>query len=1284
MADPQPDNCLSIEENESTCKENSRIAEAAANTLCKLNSIIKQMKNWQDDRVKLKSNIWQLKLALRAAGKETDDVLHADPLIEHQRATIKRLKGVNQALKKEIADFRSSSIEGEHVVPEIARKSDDNLRGVKQQFDAERMNEEIVYLRTRLKELENGQEDSSDLEHFKCRLKHFMMVDHTVEIIFIDIVNRVAETIANLYEELANVSEHLQVSRLKNDNLRIEVDRLRAMLRSKCDDSLLDYQKRIVELDNLANHLKMELRVCKANSDSKSWNMTNTDQCNLKNAERLADELKKKLRNDYEAFLAAGDPSCLEYIKKIVELRVNLKHLHVELKRPPRYSDEVMEYNRYLQQVSTLDVNLKHICIEIDKFKIDHATKNCKLGEIEGLEYLKKVEELQVIIQKARMTINGLTRGSNEGEDVEKLEDLVDRMCHGIKQLEVIVTSHDSSSLFKRVEQLEESIVRLKVELNEKDERTDLIKQKLSDTEASLEKRTGELKDTQRMVSSLTEENKILKAKAKKMENKVSMLQRERENDKSEMTQLQQSTNQVNVMKTKLQSLQTDKEGLFKELGRLRNSLQKKNDEIKLIVSEKDAMEKALKAINVEKNQAVSKDKTKLNKKVDIAKADHKTEKKPDNNVQLKQLQEELDTSMDNLNNARLEVISLKDDKMRLEESIRCLESIEKMREHQLETEKTLAREKAKEQAKLIADYNELAEERLKLRNERNHLMMKMDTLRIEKELLEKSMRNLNTKYSEVENELGEYKYQCNELREEIRNFKISTDDLASKLGDAQAELNGAGDKIKQLECENSRNCNSLLQLTLKNTDFKSRMQVLLAEKDDLTTRINELDAENARLKDQLNKVKTENEYSSVELNKLRTERDKAGSENASLRNTLDETKNSNETLRRTVEDLKMKLSNVYSEHRVLENQLKILELMNATLKKEKDTLYREYLDRVRSEYSQAEKEDKGSMKRREQECVPEKGDNQERKDSAKPGKRANETTNTKKDELKKLIVENKALKFELSNLKSENYEVKMKLNRTREEFQRQQVGLLQSKTNETALRPIMNLYYKEISSYSSHFSDDPMGIVTCIDQASVCYGGELTDQQSGMEIERLLELANKMKIENVALKMELYNLRCNFVANFSEDERRYRELQDALEEIRALKTELTKLRDEKESLQIRLEASETKLHRLESEKVALKDELYALRNMNADLKRKANELQNNYQKLRERNRNFEGCIMGALKKIKKYTLSMADITDDDLKAVLTMLITNEEFLQSIDEVEVSCDESRYADAATV
>ena len=98
------DNCHSIEPtNDDVFKDKTRIAEVAAATLCRLNSIMKQMKDWRDDRMKLRSNIWRLKLALRVAGRETDSSVHADPLIEQQKEEIKRLETTNRELKKEIA-----------------------------------------------------------------------------------------------------------------------------------------------------------------------------------------------------------------------------------------------------------------------------------------------------------------------------------------------------------------------------------------------------------------------------------------------------------------------------------------------------------------------------------------------------------------------------------------------------------------------------------------------------------------------------------------------------------------------------------------------------------------------------------------------------------------------------------------------------------------------------------------------------------------------------------------------------------------------------------------------------------------------------------------------------------------------------------------------------------------------------------------------------------------------------------------------------------------------------
>ncbi|XP_053986558.1 major antigen-like [Hylaeus volcanicus] len=1294
MGEEYPDNCPSIGENDDAYKGKTKIAEVAAVTLCRLNGIMKQMRDWRDDRVKLRSNICRLKLALRVAGRETDDTLHGDPLIEHQRAEIKRLEAANRALKREIADVKTTLIEEGRVTPEDSWTFNDDHSIVKQEFfaETERLNNEILYLRSRLKEVEEGDEHSSEMEHLKCKLKHFMMVDHTVEIIFTDIVNKVAETIANLSEELVNVTGHLQMSKLNNDNLYLKIDKLQAMLRSK-NSNAVDYQKRIVELENLSKRLESELSTLKDDSYGEFLNMNSDYQTHLGNAERLASDLKNKLKNDREALLGAGDPDCLNYMQRIAELRVNLKQLHVELSRSTvpllsSGSEKTTVYNKCIKQISVLESTLKEINAEIDELKSDHVTRHCKLG---GLEYLNKIEEVQTIVEEAMTTMNGLNRRTPgkpvDGKEIEKLKGSVGRVCREIKQLEVIVASNDCLSLFARIEQLEESIVLLKMESNEKDERANASRQRLFDLETVLEEKIEIAKDAEIKVAALTDENKTLKGRAKKMEGKISELQRELDATKGELEQLQQVRNEASLTRKKLQNVQADKESMLKVIGKMRDALQKRNDEFKFVTGEKDAMEKALNAKIADMGkslQVVSKEKTRLlSKLADLQRAERKHTECPRNesptpvDARLDQMKAELETSRARLNNANHEIIDLKarlnhlsSDKSKLETSISHLESKKDVLVYQLGVEKTTVDETRKELAKLMSDYGELNEERADFKYERKRLKAELTELKTETELLRKSLENINAKNAKLENEVDKYKDECYALREEIRNFETNAEDLASKLKNARGELSGAEDKIRQLESENSKHRCSLDALALKNAGLEGRVQVLLTEKNELATRINELDGKNVALRDQLNKVKTENEYSAIELDKLRTECDKARTENAFQSNALGETRKINEAL-------KMKLSEIHSEYRVLENQLKIIEATNAVLRKEKETLYCEYVSSLRSEIPKAEKEEAAMVEEMifndhgEQIAERVTGKRERKWVNEKSDKRPTEKLKAKnaRDGLKKLIVENEALKFELLNLRSQNFEIKMKLTRMREESQRRKIEYAQNEMNETAIVPIMNLYYKQINSYSS-YTDDTVGVMACIDRSNICFGGSTSERKSGNEIERLMEVVDKMKIENVALKMEVNTLRYSIVVNFAEDEKRRSELRNASDEIQALKAELAKLRDEKESLRVRLDTAGTKLNQLESEKAALKDELYTLRKTNSDLKRKANELRCDYQKFKERSVEFESCVMGTVKKIKKYTMSAGNPNriDDELRDLLMKLISNEELLHSMNE----------------
>ena len=1298
MMDAYLDNCLSIEvNNDNAFKEKTRIAHAASTTLCKMNSIMKQMRNWRDDRMKLRSNIWRLKLALRVAARDTDDTLHAVRLIEHQKTEIKRLETVNKDLKKEIADIKSALLDGDYVTRETAWKSDDKAVEVKQEYliERERLNNEIQYLKSRLKEVEGGHEHNSEVEHLKCKLKHFMMVDYTMEIIFTDIVNKVAETIANLSEELVNVNDRLHKSQMKNDNLYVEIDKLKAVIRYR-NGNLTDYRKRIVELDNLTKCLKTELNRFKVNDGNNSWNIDSNSHNNLNNIERLAKDLRNKLKNDHEVLLAGGDPDYLKYIQKIIELSVNLKQLHIGFAKfsnqlNPLSLGKVMKSNEYLKQLATLDSTLKEIDIEIDKLKNNHIKNHYRIGGSDGLEYLIKIEELETIIEKTRSTMNGLNRraegNSNKSKDLEELENFVGRVCHQIKQLEVIVVSSDRLNTFKRIDQLKGLIVRLKSELNEKDAHINVLDQELFGTENLLEQKRKELQHTQKKIVMLMEENKISKLRIKMMEEKALELQRDQEDSRKELVQLQKVEREASLTRKKLQNLQSDKERLLKEMGKIRDAVQKKSEEARSVLIERNTMEKALNAkiTDLTRNiQITLKENKKLKENENAKRSEEAIEKM---NAELQQLKVDLAISNENFDNANREIADLKiklyhfsDAKTRLETNIFHLESKKEVLVYQLGAEKATADERLKEFTNLKSDYNELDIKRANLEKEKEQLNVNLTNIKIEKELLEKSVNHVRTKCTMLEDKIDKYKCERNSLLEEIRNFRTSNEHLSNKLEVTQTESNRIGDKIKQLEFENSKLHDDLNGLTLKKINFENRVQTLLLEKNQLATRINELDKNSVTLNDLLNQVKTVNEQNSiVELNKLKADYSKMRSENMSLQTTLDEVRQNNETLRKATEELNLRLNEIHSECKILENQLQILEVMNATLKKEKQLLEQKYTTSLRSKISNIEKEEtvvysKSIFSQQNEQMHVERATR--KAFNSKSGKRLNDKIKLMeaKEELKKVIVENESLRFEVLNLRSQNFEVKMQLACTKDELRKQKTELVENETNEIVFKPtsnkleIVNFYYKEINSYLSHDMNN-VKAVTRIGQSSICPYDRSTTEQAGTQIEKLMEIANKLKVQNIALKMEINSLRCSLVVNFTKDEKRKEELRIATEEIQALKTELTTLRDEKESLRVRLDTANSKLDRLESEKTALKNELCAIRKINSGLKHKTSELHCAYQKLKEKSVEFESCMMRAINKIKRYTMSADNLDNpNDLKDLLKKYISSEEILYSIEQ----------------
>ncbi|KYM99738.1 hypothetical protein ALC62_09356 [Cyphomyrmex costatus] len=116
MSDKYLDDYLSVVAIDVAVEEKTRIARMAVATLYKLHNGMRQMKDWRNDSAKLKSNIWRMKMALRADDKNGNDNQQIDPLIVHQRTEISQLEQANDALENEVTNLKCALIKAEEDI----------------------------------------------------------------------------------------------------------------------------------------------------------------------------------------------------------------------------------------------------------------------------------------------------------------------------------------------------------------------------------------------------------------------------------------------------------------------------------------------------------------------------------------------------------------------------------------------------------------------------------------------------------------------------------------------------------------------------------------------------------------------------------------------------------------------------------------------------------------------------------------------------------------------------------------------------------------------------------------------------------------------------------------------------------------------------------------------------------------------------------------------------------------------------------------------------------------
>ncbi|XP_011878267.1 PREDICTED: cingulin-like [Vollenhovia emeryi] len=1245
----------------------------AVATLHKLHNVMRQMRDWRDDSAKLKSNIWRMKMALRVDDKNGDDNQQIDPLIVHQRAEISRLEQANGALENEVTSLKRALTKAEEdlAVCEI----NDKIATLENEFsgERERMSDEILRLKKRLKEAEES--ETSVVLQLRDKLNEFTRGDRTIEIIFASAIGKTVEMIIGLSEELVNASENLYRSRTKNRSLRLKLDRLRAMLRLRCGNGA-EYRKRNGELNNLAEQLMGEmdrLRIIRENANySESFDAANIPNV-VKHIERLMSDLRNNLKSDREAMIAAGDPDCLKYLKKVVSLKVNLKVLSVELRRSSVPTDkrlrENVQYGTRLETASSLNDFLQKIDGEIEKLKIKPMNKYCKIGGISGSRYMTKVTELEDIVRKSLAVIATWKQAppeveiNSDGKITKALEDLIERLCSKMKELEIF---DDRANLRERIEQLEALVVYLKSELLERNERISAMDEERASIRLTWER---DREKYEKIIADVREVNETLREDIKRGQQELSELSLKRDHSERRVAEMQLMKAEIDAARKESRGHRDDKEALLREAERLRNVLGERDREIENITTQGDASRVVLRAEleDLRTKLGVASDENVKLRSI-IGGLGKREERERLDKLKSWDRQgggEERDNGVDRARNLRDESEYLKAESNEPKISLNKadgrigyfksapdkavgdmaspggeasdLESNEQSLTYRsnVRTSAGLGEETPGEFDAVMARY-EASENKVKqLRNEKEQLEGELSELRSEKGSLARSMADANNKCAALQDQVNKFQSEGNGLRETIGEREAAAEHFKLELERARTELEDAAVNAARLRAENSRVAGDLDTLSLRTSEAEDRVRVLLTEKNEFN--------------EQLNKAREENEYFSMELNKSRVENDKAKAENTLLRATCDTRERDNVALRRERDDARGRINEIGNQLKT--QRIKYEALRLAALHDEANDR-KNYLKKIDTQRPLARDRERGfagahNEIKRKRNCSDtaragikvEIGGTEVKVESDTRVGHDNraEIKDEPKGALKRQWGGHKALKLERANFRFEYSEVKMELANGRPECpaarrteevpdEGESVGAILKKFELASTR-----HEKGIGDDSNYLGDPEMS--------------EGDERTAALDIDRLGtgNRASKMKAD-------IPRSSRNSCLTDVYGEKTKADLGRATEEIRALKLELMNLRDEKATLRSQLETFKEELDALKSERAALKDELAASRKSNFDLRLRVNDLRCANEKLRETNAELGGRAQDASRGRNEYS-AMPEASDKGLKS---------------------------------
>ncbi|XP_030674318.1 centromere-associated protein E [Nomascus leucogenys] len=770
----------------------------------------------------------------------------------------------------------------------------------------EKLKEKSQQLQEKQQQLLNVQEEMSEMqkkinemENLKNELKNKELTLEHMETERLDLAQKLNEN----YEEMKSITKERKVLKELQESFETERDQLRGYIREIEATGLQTKEELKIAHIHLKEHQETidELR--------RSVSEKTAQIINTQDLEKSHTKLQEEIPVLHE------EQELLPNVKEVSETQETMNELQLlteqsTTKDPTTLARIEMERLRLNEKFQESQEEIKSLTKERDNLKTIKEALEVKHDQLKEhiRETLAKIQESQ---SKQEQSLNMKEKDNETTKIVSEMEQfkpkdsallrieiemlrLSKRLQESHDEMKSVAKEKDDLQRLQEVlqsesDQLKENIKEIVAKHLETEEELKVVHCCLKEQEETIDELRVNLSEKETEISTI---QKQLEAINDKLHNKIQEIyEKEEQLNIKQISEIQEKVNELKQFKEHRKAKDSTLQSIESKMLELTNRLQESQEEIQIMIKEKEEMKRVQEALQIERDQL------KENTKEIVAKMKESQEK------------EYQFLKMTAVNETQEKMCEIEHLKKQFEAQKLNLENIET------------------ENIRLTQILHENLEEMRSVTKERDDLRSVEETLKVERDQLKENLRETITRDLEKQEELKIVHMHLKEHQETIDKLREIVSEKTNEISNMQKDLEHSTDALKTQDMKKQEELRIAHMHLKEHQETIDKLRGIVSEKTDKISNMQkDLENSNAKLQEKIQEIKA-NEHQLFKLKKDVSETQKKVSEM--------------EQLKKQIKDQSLTLSKIEMENLNLAQKLhENLEEMKSVMK-ERDNLRR-------------------------------------------------------------------------------------------------------------------------------------------------------------------------------------------------------------------------------------------------------------------------------------------------------------------------------------------------------